>query len=346
MDSKKRQDDFPSAGADLRQGIQFISATRSLVQAAQQRAQKDVHGRMLDLYWELGRMLVSPSPTRPSGEPSVRRKSLVVTVARALTRMYGSGYSEAALERMIRFHECFPKRSGLKAVEGLHWSHLVAIVSLKTSEEREYYRRECLRQAWTPWRLRQEIRAYRYARNTGNRPKAAPEPPEAGEAGRSEQPSGDLECLGFFGRAGNQSPDARSAVIRSMEDYLLDLGAGFCFVERWKHFQVGPEDHFLDLLLYQRRLRCLFAFGLQFGGSAVPDELMDFYLKGLNQKERLAGENPPLGIQLKADAAGENVRLIQLGLPNGQIVWAQTALPPRAQLHHFFVQAVLAAGAE
>jgi hypothetical protein len=125
-----------------------------------------------------------------------------------------------------------------------------------------------------------------------------------------------------------------------MESFLLELGAGFCFVARQKRIQIDDEDFHLDLLFYNRKLRRLVAVELKIGDFKVAHKgQMELYLRWLDKHEREPGEAPPLGIILCTGKKHEQIELLELNKSGIHVAEYLTSLPPRAVLGEKLQQA-------
>ena len=124
----------------------------------------------------------------------------------------------------------------------------------------------------------------------------------------------DPYLLGFLGlRDTFAEKDLESAILREMEAFILELGAGFAFLERQKRITVDGEDYYLDLLFYHRPLRRLVAIDLKIGDFRPGDAgQMELYLRWLDKYERRTDEEEPVGIILCAGKKEETVRLLDL----------------------------------
>jgi hypothetical protein len=118
-----------------------------------------------------------------------------------------------------------------------------------------------------------------------------------------------------------------------MEQFLLDLGAGFAFVARQKRIVVDGEDYYLDLLLYHRKLRRLVAVELKLGRFRAADKgRMELYLRRLEKHETEAGEEAPLCLILCADKGDEQIKLLQLDRSGIRVAAYLTELRPKELL--------------
>jgi predicted nuclease of restriction endonuclease-like (RecB) superfamily len=140
--------------------------------------------------------------------------------------------------------------------------------------------------------------------------------------------------LDFLGLKGAYSEhDLESAILREIESFLLEMGAGFSFVARQKRMSVGKDDFHLDLLFFHRHLRRLVAIELKLE-SFQPAHVgqMEFYLRWLDKHERAAGEESPIGLILCAAADAEQVELFELGKKSIRVSEYMTELPPMGLL--------------
>ena len=130
-----------------------------------------------------------------------------------------------------------------------------------------------------------------------------------------------------------QEKDLEAAILREMESFVLELGAGFAFVARQKRMQIGERDYYLDLLFYHRGLRRLVAIELKLDRFR-PDfkGQMELYLRWLEKHEQGPGEEPPLGLILCPGKRGEEIELLQLDKSGIRVAEYMTELPPRRLL--------------
>ena len=144
----------------------------------------------------------------------------------------------------------------------------------------------------------------------------------------------DPYILDFLGlRDTWQESDLEAAIIREMESFLLELGAGFSFVARQKRIPIDDEDFHLDLLFYNRKLRRLVAVELKVGEfKAAYKGQMELYLRWLDKHEREPEEALPLGIILCTGKKSEQIELLELDKSGIHVAEYLTTLPPRAVL--------------
>ena len=152
----------------------------------------------------------------------------------------------------------------------------------------------------------------------------------------------DPYMLDFLGLPdGYSERDLEHAILRDMERFLLELGAGFTFVARQKRISVGSDDFYLDLLFYHRQLRRLVAVELKLERFAPAHKgQMELYLRWLDKYDRAPGEASPIGLILCASANAEQVELMDLGTANIRVAEYLAHIPDMAVLQRELHRAV------
>lgn len=127
--------------------------------------------------------------------------------------------------------------------------------------------------------------------------------------------------------------DLEDAILRELEQFLLELGAGFTFIARQKRLQIDEDDFYIDLLFYNRKLKRLIAIDLKIGKfKAEYKGQMELYLRWLAKYEQESDEQPPLGIILCAGKKQEQIELLELDGSGIHVAEYLTALPARKLL--------------
>jgi predicted nuclease of restriction endonuclease-like (RecB) superfamily len=157
----------------------------------------------------------------------------------------------------------------------------------------------------------------------------------------------DPYVLDFLGlRDAYSEKDLESALLREIERFLLELGAGFAFVERQKRIVIDDEDFYLDLLFYHRRLRRMVLVELKLRTFQAADYgQTQLYLRWLDRHERQPGEEPPIGLILCAGKSDERVELLELEKTEIRVAQYLTELPPREILQKRLHEAIVLARA-
>ena len=135
--------------------------------------------------------------------------------------------------------------------------------------------------------------------------------------------------------------DLEDAILRELENFLLELGAGFTFVARQKRLQIDNDDFYIDLLFYNRRLKRLVAIDLKLGDFKAADKgQMELYLRWLAKYEQEPGEASPLGIILCSGKKQEQIELLELDQTGIHVAEYLTELPPKAVLQQKLHEAI------
>jgi predicted nuclease of restriction endonuclease-like (RecB) superfamily len=127
--------------------------------------------------------------------------------------------------------------------------------------------------------------------------------------------------------------DLEDAIMRELEQFLLELGIGFCFLALQKRIIIDDKDFRLDLLFFHRRLKRLVAIELKLGDFKPEHKgQMELYLRWLDKYERQPEENPPLGLILCAGKQREQIELLELNQAGIHVAEYLTALPSKEVL--------------
>jgi predicted nuclease of restriction endonuclease-like (RecB) superfamily len=224
----------------------------------------------------------------------------------------------------------------------LSFSHLLELSRVASPLALSFYELQTLRHRWSVRELRRQRDSLLFERVGLSKDEAAVM--ALAEEGRlTDSPHAELrdpyvlEFLGLEGRTAWSEGDLEQALLQHLEAFLLELGREYCFVGRQYRITVGGRHHFLDLLFFHRRLRCLVAVELKLNAFGHEDAgQMNFYLNWLRENAALPDENPPIGIILCADKDAAEVRYALGGLDQQIFVSRYlVALPSEAQLQRW-----------
>lgn len=244
---------------------------------------------------------------------------------------------------MIQLAEVFPDREVVGALaRQLGWSHFLLLLPIRDDLKRDFYAEMCRVERWSVRTLRAKMGGMLFERTALSRKPAELAKQELARLRSEDQLSPDLVFrdpyfpyfLDFLGLKDTCSErDLEAGILREMEAFLLELGAGFTFVARQKRIVIDGEDYYLDLLFYHRKLRRLVAIDLKLDKFQAADKgQMELYLRWLAKHEREPGEEAPLGLILCECAGEEQVELLQLEESSIRVASYLTDLPPKALL--------------
>lgn len=322
----------------------LLHEIRALIEDARRQVAHAANAGLTIAYWRIGKRLLTENLTDGRGEYG---QQILASLAQQLERDYGKGFSYSALTRMARFAELFPdERILVSLIQELTWTHFIALLPLKDPLAREFYAEMCRVERWSVRALRQKINGMLFERTALSKNSEEVVRQELATL-RDGQMTPDMVfrdpyLLDFLGLSGAYSEkDLEAAILREMESFLLEIGNGFCFVERQKRMTVGKDDFYLDLLFYHRHLRRLVAIELKLE-SFQPSHKgqMELYLRWLDKHERAAGEEPPIGLILCASADAEQIELLQLDEASIRVAEYLVELPPVAVLRERLHRAI------
>ena len=191
----------------------------------------------------------------------------------------------------------------------LSWSHYRALMRVANIEARDFYEKEAVECGWTKLQLERQIHTSYYERILGNKGKEGLLPANrerlAGETTNAidiiKSPF-VLEFLDLPDMPSMRENDIEQLIIRNLQSFLLELGKGFSFVARQKHIRFDDDDFYLDLVFYNIILKCYVLIDLKIGKLTHADiGQMDGYVRLFEDKFRVEGDNPTIGLILCSD---------------------------------------------
>jgi predicted nuclease of restriction endonuclease-like (RecB) superfamily len=339
MANRKKSGDqlIPATPGSLAVPGSLLDDVRNLIHQARSATAQAVNSALVLLYWQIGQRIrteILKEQRAGYGE------EIVSTLSRELVGEFGTGFSRPNLFRMIRLAEVFPEREIVSTLSRqLGWSHFVEIVPLKDDLQRDFYAEMCRIERWSVRTLRAKVQGMLFERTALSRKPDKLIRQELQALRGADTLTSDLVFrdpyfLDFLGLADTYSEkDVETAILRELQQFILELGAGFAFIDRQRRLVIDGKDYYIDLLFYHRRLRRLLAIDLKIGAFEAADKgQMELYLRWLERHEMQPGEEPPLGLILCADKGEEQVELLQLGRSGIRVASYLTELPPRPVL--------------
>jgi predicted nuclease of restriction endonuclease-like (RecB) superfamily len=336
---------------------ELLEDLRSLIGQAREATAQAVNSALVLLYWEVGRRIrqnILGNKRAGYGE------EIVLTLSAQLAADFGSGFSRPNLFRMLRFAEVFPDGQIVSTLSRqLTWSHFIEIIPLPLDLQRDFYAQMCRVERWSVRTLRAKIQGMLFERTALSRKPEELARLELEALQEEDRLTPDLVFrdpyfLDFLGLADSYSErDLEAAILREIQQFILELGAGFAFIDRQKRVVIDGKDFYIDLLFYHRRLKRLVCIDLKIGAFEAADKgQMELYLRWLEKHETQPGEESPIGLILCADKGEEQVALLQLDRSGIRVASYLTDLPPlpllQKKLHDAYqlAQARLANAAE
>ncbi len=326
-----------SAALDDGQVAALVHDLGQMIDAARRQVAVAANAALTTLYWHMGHRVRAEVL---EGRRAEYGAQIVAAVGRQLETRYGRGFGEKNLRRMVQFAEVFPDSAIVAALlRQLGWTHFTLLIPLKEPLKREFYAEMCRIERWSSRELRQKIDGMLFERTALSRkPEELIRRELAALREKGEVTPAlvfqDPYMLDFLQLADTYSEkDLESAILREIERFLLELGAGFAFVERQKRITLDGDDYYVDLLFFHRRMRRLVAIELKIGDFKAADSgQMELYLRWLDRHERQPSEQSPLGIILCAGKKRETVEYLDLDARGIHVAEYLTDLPPREVL--------------
>ena len=291
---------------------------------------------MTKTYFEIGKRIVEEEQKGKSRADY--GKALLKNLSIELTKEFGKGFSVDNLENMRRFYLVYSKSETVSRKFELSWSHYIFLSRIKNEDERNFYEIEAIKNNWSLRELKRQFDSALFERLALSKDKQKVK--ELSQKGQVIQSPKDLikepyvlEFLGLEEKSYYSESELEQKLIDKLEHFLLELGRGFTFVARQKRFSFDEEHFRVDLVFYNRLLRCFVLIDLKIGKLKHQDiGQMMMYVNYFDRFEKTEDENPTIGIILCKD---KNETLVELTLPKNSQIFAskyQTILPNKEEL--------------
>lgn len=308
---------------------------RQIIDEARIHVASTANYELTMMYWHVGERI---NRDVLGNERAKYGKQIVSQVATQLQALYGSkGFEIRNVRRMMQFAQQIKEEKIVSQLATkLSWSHFIEVLSLKDELQREFYLTLAANELWGRNRLRKEIDGMLYERTAlASKPEEVVKQ-ELANVRENKLVSPDVVFkspyfIEFTGLNGMYSEkDLEDSLVAHLEQFILELGNGFCFAEQQKRMIIDGEDFYLDLLFYHRKLHRLIAIDLKLGRfKAQYKGQMELYLRWLEQNEMEPGEETPLGLLLCTEGSEEQIELLQLDKSGIKVAQYMTELPPR-----------------
>lgn len=316
----------------------LINDLRQIIDSARQRVAVTVNAELTMMYWHIGERINREVLGNQRAEYG---KQIVSTVVTQLQELYGTrGFEPRTIRRMMQFASLFPDiQIVTPLVTQLSWSHFLVVMPLKDEIQREFYLTMAASEHWSKRMLQSKIDGMLFERTAIAQKPDELIKQELAELRDDNKMSPDLVFkspyfLEFTGLKGCYSEKSlEDSLVVHLEQFILELGNGFTFVERQKRMIIDGEDFYLDLLFFHRKLHRLIAIDLKLGRfKAQYKGQMELYLRWLEAHEIEPGEESPLGLLLCTEGSEEQIELLQLDKSGIKVAKYMTELPPREVL--------------
>ncbi len=275
----------------------------SLIETSQTSVRSAVNSAMVLTYWNIGKLIVEDEQ---QGEARAEYgKAVLKELGRKLSVEFGRGFNERNLRYFRQFYHNFSKWNAVSAE--LSWTHYRHLLKVENERARLWYQSEAVKENWSTRALERQINSHFYERLLSSRNK---EPVISEAKGKTSELTPQdllkdpyvLEFLQLNNRPEFTENELESALIDQLQSFLLELGSGFSFVARQKHFDIDGEHFYIDLVFYNFRLKCFVLIDLKREILTHQDVgQMDMYVRIFEEKMRGGDDNPTIGLLLCSD---------------------------------------------
>lgn len=278
----------------------IYSKIKETLLLSRNQAYSAVNFAMVQAYWQIGRIIVEHEQN--GNVRAYYGKAVLQELSSRLTKDFGKGFSVRTLQQMKKFYVTFPNTNALRSQ--LTWTHYRLLLSVENEQARQWYMDEAIASAWSSRQLERQISTLYYERLLASREQV----PVRAEAAELTAPLAAenfikdpyvLEFLNLKDYPSLRESDLEQALIDKLQEFLLELGRGFCFVARQKLMRYEDEDFYLDLVFYHSILKCHVLIDLKIGKLTHSDiGQMDSYIRMFDALYKNGDDNPTIGIIL------------------------------------------------
>ena len=305
-----------------------------LIEDAREKIASTINEQMVILYWNIGKM-IKEEVIR--AERAKYGRQVVQSLSAQLTSRYGRGFSSQNLWYMVQLFEAYPiLQSLIGELKGLSWTHIITILPIKDDLKRKFYAALCTAERWSTRTLKQRIGSLLYERTALSKLPAKTIEKQLRELKEKDKMTPELVfrapyVLDFLELHNSYSErDMENAILKALEEFILEFGKDFYFVERQKRINLDNEDFYIDLIFYHRRLKCFILVELKAGKfKAAYKGQMELYLQYMEKYEMMEDENPPIGLILCTEAGREQVELLFLPEDKIKVSEFSTQIPAK-----------------
>ena len=293
----------------------IYSEVRSVIENTRDNIYKSVNFNMVLAYWSIGKIIVEEEQ-RGSNRAEFGTY-LIKTLSERLTCEFGKGFTQSNLRYMRQFYIAFPIRHAQR--DELSWTHYRLLLKVEKEGARSFYLVETSKNKWSTRELERQINSLLYERLALS--KDPDEVKKLSTQGNLIETSKDLikdpyilEFLGIKQQQNFLEKDLENLLVSRLQEFLLELGAGFAFVERQKRITVDGDHYYIDLVFYNYILKCFVLIDLKLGKLTHQDiGQIDFYVRYFEKEEKQPGDNPTIGLIL---CSNKNEAMVKYTLLN------------------------------
>ena len=315
----------------------LFNRVSEILRQARSSVLRNVNKTMVLTYYEIGRMIVEEEQF--GKERAGYGQQLVDELSQKLIAEFGQGYSSTNIKQMRSFYLIYSKGQTLSDEFNLSWSHYLKLMRIDDDKERRFYEIESSKNNWSVRELQRQYDSALYTRLALSRDQEKVR--ELSEKGLVFEKPKDaikdpyvLEFIGLPEKPFYSESELEQKLIDKLEQFLLELGTGFTFVARQKRISFDDRHFRIDLVFYNRILKCFMLVDLKIGELKHQDiGQMQMYVNYYDREIKLIEENQTIGLIL---CQNKSEAVVRYTLPeNNEQIFAsqyQTVLPSKEEL--------------
>lgn len=285
--------------------MNYIFEIKSILANARQKAYAAINSAMVEAYWEIGKRIVEEEQ---GGENrAAYGKEIIKNLSLELTKEFGKGFSTRTLWEIRQFYATFPEEEIVRTLSAqLSWSHFQRVLKVSDENARMYYLQEAAQNSWSVRTLDRNISTLYYQRLVSSRVKKEVENEMLQKTKNFQEDSFEfiknptvLEFLNLPNNLTYTEQELEKALIGNLQQFILELGKGFAFVERQQLIKTETSDFYIDLVFYNYILKCFVIIELKTQKLSHQDiGQLDMYVRMYDDLKKQKNDNPTIGILL------------------------------------------------
>ena len=324
----------------------MIAQIREIMNTARYNVAREVNNEQLLAYWNIGRVIVEHEQN--NNERAEYGKQTLKQLSRVLSKEFGKGFSRSNLQNMRLFFLSYPNSQTLSGK--LSWSHYCELLIISDPDRRSFYEKECERSGWSVREMKRQISTSLFERlllsdGKANKEKVYELATRGQELAVPEDIVKDPYVLEFLGIPENKpilESELEKALVRQIEDFMLELGRGFMFVGTQQRVTLNNTHYYVDMVFYNKELHAYILIELK-TVKPMPEAVgqLNMYLNYYAAEVNEPGDNPPIGIILCTDKDNVSAEYALGGLSNNIFASTYTYVIPEKEKLIAQVEAVL-----
>ncbi len=278
---------------------------KQVIEEARETVYRSANITMVQSYWHIGKLIVKEEQN--GKERAEYGKELIRNLSEKISLDFGKGFTETNLKYMRQFYNLFRNSHALRGE--LSWTHYRLLLKVEKETARIFYVTEAIAGNWSTRTLERQINSFYYERSQMSSQDGKQLVKQEAESKKEIAQPKDiikdpyvLEFLGLKSNTAFYERKLEQAIINKLQEFLLELGKGFCFVGRQHRITAEHEHFYVDLVFYNYILKCFLLIDLKTGKLTHQDiGQMDMYVRYFEDQVRQENDNPTIGLILSAE---------------------------------------------